>query len=315
MLGVRSTNFHDEPRFNNELPDVAIVDSRLKDGYNEVSFVCHACNQWDGVSLRSDSKSLPWIWANHPFAEADSDDPDKSLQRHMYYGSFFMDMSSAHVAEASFPTVSASRLSINAGEKTYADVSMANSGSRLIALHGLLLALSFGALYPAGAALLVWSVRWHWVVQSATAGCALFGVLIGLYRTLSASGLAGMLGLHQAVGVAVGLLLVLQGSWGWRNHTHYVREGVASHLRTYHVWLGRGLYFAGGGNALLGIAAVGEGSGLAIAWGALIVAEAMVYAWVRSRREKKRQSAVEKEVYLYAAMTSDDESSEETEQA
>jgi hypothetical protein len=318
VLGARSSSYHEPPRYTSDLPNVTIVDTGFKDGYHSVKWICHACNRWDGASLRSDSDALPWIWANNPYADAGSDDPDKPLDRHMFYGNFFMDMRAGKVegdADPTFPKISAKRVSASAGLTS--DIGGGSHGGSSIggyALHGALMALAFGLLYPGGVAALLSghdrAVKYHMFLQGGTAAIMLIGAAIGTWRTMATAGLGGLFGLHTAIGVAVTVALVAQGVLGWRNHEHYVNTGSPAPLRAFHAYLGRGVWAAGAGNALLGLTCAHSSSPrLPAAWVLLLVLELGGYLYLRRRKQSRSLDTIgddDKEGYMYGPVHSDD---------
>lgn len=105
-----------------------------------------------------------------------------------------MDMTMTQVKTAQepfFPEITLERISISAGgygqdEKV--------STSRTFVIHGALLAMAFAILFPGGIFAIIsdrWSsVRFHWMVQTATSFFCLLGVAVGLFATLKKHGVS-----------------------------------------------------------------------------------------------------------------------------
>lgn len=89
--------------------------------------------------------------------------------------------------EPYFPTISTDRTSIAAGHTRDAAGDGVFASKKIWFCHGLLMALVFGALYPLGVASLVVSVKYHWILQSITAGCGILGIGIAVFGTRSVS--------------------------------------------------------------------------------------------------------------------------------
>lgn len=191
------------------MPDSRVISTSYDEGYSNVNFLCYACNRWDGSRLSIDAETQPWIWATNDWQDPLSDDPNKKLDRHDYYGEFvtnveqteltkadffYVDMKSAQMAslsEPSFPTIG-ERKSISAGKFDSKARNSPKSNSYLI--HGSMLGLAFGVLFPLGVLTVVserWSsVRNHWMIQTATSFCALVGISFGLATSVSQNGVS-----------------------------------------------------------------------------------------------------------------------------
>ncbi|KAL1981347.1 hypothetical protein VTN96DRAFT_2738 [Rasamsonia emersonii] len=297
VFGARSTKYHDPPSHTADIPDVRVVSTRSENGYSILNFICYACNRWGGTRLDADAVSQPWIWATNPFQDANLDDPYKPLQIHTYYDYFYMNMKSGQVVdpvEPYFPTISTDRTSIAAGHTR--DAAGGVAASKIWLYHGILMAFAFGVLYPLGVASLVVSVKYHWIVQSITAGCGILGIGVAVFATKSIS---SFLGLHQGLGCLAGLLFVVQYGLGFRHHVLFVRAKRQSvnmpppqtGLKQYHIWTGRGLYFLGVSNVALGLLLAQKHRALVIPWLITVGLELAGYYYVLVRR--KRQMPVE----------------------
>lgn len=78
--------YHDPPKYAEDMPDFRVMETNFDAGYSSASFVCYACNKWDGNRLDTGAETQPWVWATNDFQDPDSDDPNKKLGRHNYYG-------------------------------------------------------------------------------------------------------------------------------------------------------------------------------------------------------------------------------------
>lgn len=316
VFGPRSTQYHDEPKHTPDLPEIEIRRTGFTEGYHSVDFVCYGCNLWDSHALKPDAVSQPWIWATNPFTESESDDPNKNLQRHAFYGSMFMDMSASRVHDVSgnrdFPKIStdkSERVMISASYQAK-NKETGNSTHSSYVIHGLMLTLAFGLLYPAGVVAALGGHRWasiksHWVVQSLTATCALAGIAVGLYGSVARGGIGSLLGLHQAVGCLVGLALLTQGLLGCRHHAIYVKTRAPTNLKVYHVWLGRALYGLGSFNVVLGLLQHSK-RWLAVGWIVLIIGQ--VFGYFIFLVHKTAENEKSKHEYTYAQVAGEEDS-------
>lgn len=88
--------YHDKPENSEGIPEFRVVDTSYEDGYSSASFTCYACDMWDGNRLDIDAENQPWIWAASSFQGHTSDDPNKPLTRHNFYGKSFQLSSHSH---------------------------------------------------------------------------------------------------------------------------------------------------------------------------------------------------------------------------
>ena len=138
-------------------------------------------------------------------------------------------------------------------------------------LHGFIMSISFLLFLPTG----IFAVRsgspkafrYHWVLQLGASSLILLGVLLGLYLAPEISTI------HQRVGLAIALSIVIQGLLGWRHHMVFLRIRRRTWLSHFHIWLGRFIMLAGYSNLISGMLLREYSSFLVLLMGIVAVAE------------------------------------------
>ncbi|KAI4598433.1 hypothetical protein KJ359_002843 [Pestalotiopsis sp. 9143b] len=289
VVGPRTSS----PGLSEGIPDFRVVDTSFNDGYSVANFICYACNRWDGNSLKVETENQPWIWATNVFQDHRSDDPNKHLERHNSYNWFSMDMTATqiHGASESFFPVIQDRVSIAAG--TASDKGSGSTKSNAYLVHGILMAVAFGLIFPFGILAAVsdrWSsIRRHWMVQTVTSSVVLLGLGSALFTSFTRHGFLGLFGPHQILGCAIGLFFPCQLALGIRHHLLYVKSqqgprtfAPPAWMKQYHKILGYTLYILGCTNVFFGIVMANESRTAAYMWALVLGVQVIIYFTVVS---------------------------------
>ena len=225
-----------------------------------VDLVFSNATRWPGATVDLASTAHPWIWAWNPDQEFDVYAFDAPLEAHgggsTDFGRFYVDMTQAANAGAAvppFPPLLPHRGSIGAST----DPSALDGTSRLISrerawrLHGILMALAFLVLSPAGVVALRSSSSrafpLHWTLQLLAGICLFLGTLTALLLHPQ------IVHLHQGVGLALCALSVGQAVLGWKHHVTFLRIRQRTWLSKAHIGMGRVILPLGALNLLCGM--------------------------------------------------------------
>jgi hypothetical protein len=120
--------------------------------------------------------------------------------------------------------------------------------------HGVVMAVVFVGLYPFAALMLrVFKLRHGWIIHAVLQILAMLGMYVGLglgaWFANESNDL--FLSLHTKLGLAIGLLMLLQPIFGWMHHRGYVRTGGRTGWSTLHCHWGRILILIGGVNGII----------------------------------------------------------------
>ena len=118
-------------------------------------------------------------------------------------------------------------------------------------IHGALMILSFLFLYPLGTYFLrsgrPTAFNYHWTLQSLGSASVLISAIVGYINSHSISIV------HQYMGLAIVLALVIQTVLGWRHHVFFVQTKRKNWLSPAHIWLGRLVFPIGFANIFTGL--------------------------------------------------------------
>ncbi|TQV91043.1 integral membrane protein [Cordyceps javanica] len=306
------------------------------------SIVCYSCEHWPGTPITPDASSQPWIWAWNDQQRFPVYSFDAELDMHVHsaghggWGRFYMNMAEtltrpgsylpsfpplrpmvSHVGASDTPIGAAGVLA--AADGFWRKVLATSPQQRA---HGILMASSILALFPAGVlALRSGSPRafmYHWLLQSLAVTFMLVGAGLGILLVRghghggggdhhgsvseSSNGAAGhhdhrkrhdesspaaatMFIAHQWIGGALVGCILLQVVLGWWHHVIFVRIRARSWVSHAHIWLGRTSIIGGCANLLIGMALASYSPISIETAGVCIVLEALGVAyWIKRKR-------------------------------
>ncbi|KAJ6438207.1 integral membrane protein [Purpureocillium lavendulum] len=259
-----------------------------------VSLVCYSCTLWPDTSISATAAEQPWIWAwnkNQQFA-AFSDDAHlemHELRMDSGWGRFVVDMAQAETTGPDAPPMPVivpgvpehddSENQSSPSKGTSGAISWHHVGMRI---HGVLLATGFLLLLPVGVVAMrsgsPRSFKCHWVMQATGSTAIAVGMAVGLSLHPKINSI------HQAGGLSIAGVLVLQAVLGWRHHMSFMRIRRRTWLSHAHIWVGRLVMSGGAINLVLGLGLADYSRlWMALVTGFILVEGVALAAWVRRR--------------------------------
>ncbi|MCJ1283405.1 hypothetical protein MMC26_002733 [Xylographa opegraphella] len=267
----RLASSHKEPSYSSSIKVSLLDGSGLINGSYVVNAHCQNCT----ASLDLQSTSEPWIYAKGPSNSFRGNSPTDSIQRHVEYGRFTMNMVQAYGA-AAVPT----NVLANSGA---AEVGPPNSDNDYTAIaHATFTCLAFVILMPLGVVFLriFERVRWHWINQLLALSVALIGLVIGVYLSTTYNKSKSFNSAHQIIGILVILALFLQAWLGWHHHQVYKRTKRSTPYAPVHRYFGSFLILAGLANGAIGLAFAENNNRILVYLVISILIVVLVAVWV-----------------------------------
>lgn len=275
------------------------------------NILCTSCNSWNGGSMSLGDTSSSWIAAWKSGSSIGSTSRDASIQQHDSTDSWNINLQQATVSSDSNPFVttsgdsnsgssgsgsgsgsdsssgssgssgsgdgnsgSSSNSGSNSGSSSSGGVSQSTSNNqtpRLIAAHGIIMAITFVIMYPIGSILMPllgkWAIHAAWHIVS----FIMMWVGFALGVVVSQRTFINFTASHTILGTVVTALMVVQPVLGFVHHRQYLKTQSRGAISHAHIWYGRILM-------LLGVINGGLGLQLASAAQSLIIAYAVVAA-------------------------------------
>ena len=314
IMSIRRSTGHEQPRLVTPADmggaDLRVVRSMWlpkSEGFHPasptyiatVSIVCYACSSWPDTPISAFSRSQPWIWAWNSNQDIAVYEHDTHLVMHTHhagqggFGKFYVDMARSMNTYGNAPSFPPIRPGIAAlGASDYPGLLEWFMSSPALRAHGIFMGIAFFILFPAGVMAMGsgsdTSFKYHWLIQLSASISTAFGAVAGL-----SSG-RPMDTIHQGVGIAVILCLVVQGILGWRHHMDFLLIRQKTWKSHSHIWLGRMLMLAGWSNVLSGMRLRGHDVPWLAVVGALACSEMFsLFFWISWRRRvATRQTAM-----------------------
>ncbi|MCJ1290479.1 hypothetical protein MMC34_002017 [Xylographa carneopallida] len=267
----RLASSHKEPSYSSAIKVSLLEGSGLINGSYVVNAHCQNCS----ASLNLESTSEPWIYAKGPSNSFRGDSPSDSIQRHVEYGRFTMNMVQAYGA-AAIPT----NVSTNSGA---AEVGPPSSDNDYTAIaHAVFTCIAFVIVMPLGVVFLriLERVRWHWLNQLLALSMALIGLVIGIYLSTTYNKSKSFNSAHQIIGILVILALFLQAWLGWHHHQVYKRTKRTTPYAPVHRYFGSFLILAGLANGAIGLAFAENNNNIVVYLVISIILVVLVAVWV-----------------------------------
>ncbi|KAF4125751.1 Eukaryotic cytochrome b561 [Geosmithia morbida] len=215
------------------------------------------------------SQSQGAMYALGPLAGFNSDHPRSSVQYHVQYGSFSMNMSDARGATAPL-SVDLARQRANDGTELTAR--FIRKADVLATVHAVCMVMAFVLVMPLGAVMLRLghAVRWHALTQSSAMVVVIVGFGVGVATSLRYQRSRGFDSYHQILGIIITIFVLGQFCLGFYNH-RLPPPRRRTLISKAHPWVGRFIIFFGIMNGFLGFT-FGMNRRYAIILAALIIA-------------------------------------------
>ncbi|KAK6003415.1 hypothetical protein QM012_009186 [Aureobasidium pullulans] len=316
-LSTRYSTGEQEPRYLRDMRP----ETHASNENNTFSVDAHYKNSsvWMQHHIDMNSSKQPFIFALGPKLHGKTGgSPTATIQRHVVYGRFTMDMTQA--LSSSMPAVNSENGSwISSGASSAFDVSGDfDVGS---AIHAVVMGLAFVIVFPLGALLLRFiSVRVHYVIQLAASLLVIVGLGTGIYISmeynkaslrlqsygssliLTTSKTQDYMTAHQIIGLIVFAAVIVQLLLGTVHHVIYKRTYKSTRLGRIHLYLGPGILVLGIINAPLGLI-LGQRSQYNVPYAILVTVLAILffvargYLW-RSARQDQRVKEDQEELQV-----------------
>ncbi|KAG9517637.1 CBD9-like protein, partial [Aureobasidium melanogenum] len=287
-LSTRYSTGENEPKYMSNMDPEA--NASHENGFFTVDAHYHNSSSWMQHHIDMSSNQQPFIFALGPkLSRSNGGSPSATIQRHVVYGRFTMDMTKA-VSDAA-PTANGDNGAwVRSGaSEAYGVSSDYDVGS---AIHAVVMCLAFVLVFPLGALLLRFiSVRVHYMVQLAASILVIIGLGTGVYISTEYNRTKNYNTAHQIVGLIVFVGVAIQLILGTVHHVIYKRTRRATKLGKIHLYLGPLVLVLGIINAPLGTI-VGQRSqynipyAVVVAVLAVLFFAARIYIW-RSTKQNK----------------------------
>ncbi|KAK4196323.1 hypothetical protein QBC40DRAFT_287478 [Triangularia verruculosa] len=255
---------------------------------------------------------MPWIWAHNDNQDFTHDGGeftvDAKLKMHRHkessggYGRFWVDMTRAFSADAKGKhdwdfeeKPSNERIGTSDGPIGFgAWFDFVARVWSLAKIHGVVMGVGFLGLFPLGVVMIRLNsgkgrpFKRHWRVQAVATTVAVVGALIG--GKLSKWHMPKTL--HQWLGIAIIMGLIVQSVLGLKHHVDFVKIKRRTWISYGHIWLGRFVVAGGLANVVLGMLLSGKGA--SSIWVAAVIGlvEAAGLGYWLWRAEKQRKQAL-----------------------
>ncbi|KAI9767457.1 MAG: hypothetical protein M1840_005686 [Geoglossum simile] len=288
-LSPRIATGHFEPAYASSINITLEPGSGITKNIFTVNARCSNCRRWGkGGSLALDSRNQDFIYAWGPTTSTiESDSKTATIQRHIAYGSFTMDLVQAAAGDAGVPEDTRSHNGTEAVGDPHADYEI------LLSVHALLMLGTFVILLPVGVLLLriIQKPKLHSIAQVFGTIIVLIGGGLGIFLSYSYNLTRTFTTAHQIIGLILMALLVIQSVLGYLHHRAYVRTQRHSVYTLPHIWHGRIVILLGAVNGFLGFRLAGR-STLSYLISLLIftISYATIYIVSRKRLRRKREA-------------------------
>lgn len=310
--------------------DLTLLEGSGVDGSTmRANVLCTNCDSWDGGSMSLSDTGSSWIAAWKSGSSLDSMSGNAVIQQHDSTDSWSLDLTEATVTSDTNPFVTAagngssgsSGDDSNSGSGSSGDDS-SNSGSgsssgisqntsnnstpRLIAAHGIVMAITFVIMYPLGSILMPllgkWAIHAAFQIVSFILMWVGFGLgvvvaqktsyvsfpswlIVSLHpaseRKLKANMNQNFTVTHTMFGTAIVVLLIVQPVLGFLHHRQYMKTQRRGVISSVHRAYGSILIALGVVNGGLGLQLAGASSSLITAYAVVSAIVAVIYVAVK----------------------------------
>ena len=294
-----------EPISTTENVQIEVVesswDSSGDDAVANILVACYSCTSWPGSTISASDSAQPWIWAWNKDQIFEEMSEDATLEPHSHKpedegtGSFYVDMVRAVTTDptTSRPTIQHGVESVGAFEEEEGELEPDKPSKKGISawdVHGLLMAVAFLLVLPAGAVGIRLrsskAFKYHWVLQLLGSGIVFAGAIMGFMMSHRIAKT------HQVVGLGIALCLAVQGLLGWRHHVIFMNTRRRSYFSKFHVYLGRASMLVGWSNLLSGLSLAGYHKDILLGMALLVTVEATaLFLWMWSAGKRDAHTA------------------------
>ncbi|KAG9568841.1 CBD9-like protein, partial [Aureobasidium melanogenum] len=248
-LSTRYSTGENEPKYmSNMNPESNAIH---ESGFFTVDAHYQNSSSWMQHHIDMSSSEQPFIFALGPkLSHSNGGSPTATIQRHVVYGRFTMDMTKA-VSDSAPSANGDNGAWIRSGaSEAYGVSSDYDVGS---AIHAVVMCLAFVIVFPLGALLLRFiSVRVHYMVQLAASILVIIGLGTGVYISMEYNRTKNYNTAHQIIGLIVFVGVAIQLILGTVHHVIYKRTRRSTKLGKIHLYLGPVVLVLGIINAPLG---------------------------------------------------------------
>ncbi|ORY57532.1 uncharacterized protein BCR38DRAFT_354536 [Pseudomassariella vexata] len=268
---------------------------------------CANCDSWaNGGEMSLSSTNTPWIAGWKSGSSLATTDKNAAISQHDDYSSWNFDLTAAQVDTDANPFVSASTGGSGSGDSNAGSSGSGSQGSgntgvtqnqslqelpRLVAAHGVIMAIAFVILYPLGSILMPVLGKWmlHGAWQGVTFVLMWVGFAIGIVIVQRME--TGLVQTHTIFGTVIVCLMVLQPVLGYMHHRHYVQHQARGAISYAHIVYGRVLMMLGVVNGGLGLQLANASNNLVIAYSVVAAIVFVLYVAVKGFTSfRKRRS-------------------------
>ncbi|KAF2125642.1 iron reductase domain protein [Dothidotthia symphoricarpi CBS 119687] len=294
------------PNFNDDAEVELLEGSGVSNGVMTANVKCSSCSSWSGNTADFTAGSGSWIYAyqasNGP---KNTDDQSATIRQHSDRGVFSWNYASAKGGDSVNPLVNAASSGTASGTATGTAVTCftviesgnASNRTKMLIAHGVLAALAFVILFPAGAIAIRLAsfpgvVMLHAAFQLFAYLVYIAGFGLGVYIAMEMNLLDHY---HPIIGILVFVLVFFQPILGFLHHLLFKKYQSRTFWSYAHIWVGRiaitlGIINGGLGLQLADSMGMSSKKGI-IAYG--VVAGVMWLAWIAAivigeRRRKAR---------------------------
>lgn len=224
-------------------------------------------------------------------ASLQTDSQEGEIKQHIAYGKYTIDLQAA-TGEAGVPNHSTTETGITQSE--------ALGKARLVTiLHGLIMAACFVVFFPLGALVTRLPLRlafWlHVIWQCCTTIGVLIGFTLGIYNSIHNNEHPKLNSPHQALGLTVVVLILVQPTLGFRgflHNRHHPKSQTPTLAGKIHRFLGPAIILAGIVNGALGLTFANDTARLPAYFGAFVFITIiyMLTQWIFRRRTMRNRA-------------------------
>ena len=284
---------HQEPKYIKDV-DVEILNGTLvNDEAYSIQMKCTNCRSWSVGSgseaeINVKGSQEPMIFAVGDDGRLQSDNQEARITKHIVNGLLYIDLSAA-VGPGGVPELGSNRVNLP-------DTATLAPSRAVVVIHGLIMGACFVVLFPIGALLIRFPLRFAFKLHLGWQLCTFVGILIGfsfaIYISVRHKDPASFNSAHQGLGFSVVIILLVQPVLGYLHHRKRKQTQSSTLLGTIHKYLGPFIMCLGIINGALGLDFAGRRDRLPAYFGFVIfIAIAfLLVSWVLRRKSRHNKA-------------------------